>query len=119
MDDCTVKNSYFHEGFIKVDDYKIDVGGYTIDINNSIFKNNHGYNGVILNIQKIDLCLFYNANFNNVIFENNTANNYGGVVYSNWENTNLYVKFNDCTFINNNAFLGIKIYYITNYQCHF
>ncbi|OUM69449.1 hypothetical protein PIROE2DRAFT_2535, partial [Piromyces sp. E2] len=102
---CTITNSYFHKGFIDLDSLG-EFTGFYVNVTNSIFKNNRSYNGVIVNSQDISSTSSANLNFMDSIFENNTAINYGGIVYSNNLNTNRFVNFENCEFINNNAFLG-------------
>eukprot|EP00833_Pecoramyces_ruminatium_P005268 jgi/Orpsp1_1/1179300/evm.model.c7180000068816.1 len=97
-----ISNNVFEEGFISIDTKIYLYGIYTI--NNTIFKYNYGYNGVILNINEINyICI---VDFNNSTFIGNTASNYGGIVYSNSKLTGYYAFFNHCVFIENKAFLG-------------
>jgi len=73
-------------------------------INNTVFLNNVGVNGVILNIK--DVHPKSNVNFTDCIFKNNYSSNYGGVVYSESEQSYLHVSFDNCTFNNNTAYKG-------------
>ena len=52
--------------------------------------------------------------FKNSIFENNSALAFGGVIYTASINTQKYVKFNECTFINNEALMGDVCFSLTD-----
>ncbi|KAL6621023.1 hypothetical protein LY90DRAFT_664455 [Neocallimastix californiae] len=98
-----IKNSSFREGIISINSMDfMSLGQF--HINNTVFLNNVGVNGVILNIK--DVHPKSNVNFTDCIFKNNYSSNYGGVVYSESEQSYLHVSFDNCTFNNNTAYKG-------------
>lgn len=103
INETTIQNCYFEKGILSID--SIYYNNYSnILVENSNFINNTAYNGAVLNInEKDDRSKII---FNNSLFENNKAKNFGGIIYSSVNNDNLNVFFNDCKFINNSAYLG-------------
>ena len=96
-------NNEFNKGFIEIDSDDYLYGIFTIKKSN--FKYNRGYNGVILNIIKLDLnseIVYYDC-----VFDGNIAKKYGGVVYSNSLYSDANIFFNNCIFNENKAYLGI------------
>ncbi|ORY77905.1 hypothetical protein LY90DRAFT_84737 [Neocallimastix californiae] len=111
LENNTFSNSYFKNGLIMIDNERPEIvisGKYLI--NNCNFNNIKSEFGSVLHIKS----LFESSNtlmeFRNSIFENNTASKYGGVIYSNSEFTNKYIRMYDCTFINNHAQIGHTLY---------
>ena len=85
-----------------IDEETYRAGQY--NIKNTHFINNTGYNGVAINVKSISKNS--KVTFNNSTFVDNHALNYGGVIYSNSIDTNLFVYFYSCDFSNNTAVLG-------------
>ena len=52
--------------------------------------------------------------FKNSIFKKNFATSFGGVIYTVSTNTQKYVKFDECEFINNKAVMGDICFSLTN-----
>jgi hypothetical protein len=107
-----IKNSYFENGFIFLTNLWESDKGYFFFYGME-FSNNRSYRGTFFYYNDI-----YGDESPTVLtvdskFINNTAINYGGLIYSTARgNTNIYnkVNFYECLFENNNAILG-KISY--------
>ncbi|OUM69447.1 hypothetical protein PIROE2DRAFT_2533 [Piromyces sp. E2] len=113
ISNSVIQNNKFWNGFIYYDSIINDIGKYKIT--NSTFFNNTAYNGPILNIINAfnNKSIYKIIEFNNSIFINNTALNFGGVIYSICEYTEKSIAFNSCHFINNTAKLGSISYSFT------
>ncbi|OUM60028.1 hypothetical protein PIROE2DRAFT_63402 [Piromyces sp. E2] len=101
ISNSTFNNCHFEDGIFEIDSKGNK--GIIYNIKNSNFYNNTSINGSILNIKYYEYNLNDRISFNNSLFENNSATNFGGVVYSNSPNTNQLVFFEDCIFNNNTA----------------
>jgi len=108
MFDSEIKNSYFQYGFLYYTNLYVCVGSHTFD--NIIFKDNNSEIGTFLYFDDIgNKRSILLINIYNIQFLNNTASNYGGILYSNARRkTDIkeYFKFKNCTFENNNAMFG-------------
>eukprot|EP00833_Pecoramyces_ruminatium_P015844 jgi/Orpsp1_1/1189876/evm.model.d7180000075160.1 len=74
-------------------------------IYDSIFKNNRGIKGSIIQVifsHQSD----YKANFYNSVFINNSSKKYGGVIYSIDSNAPYDIYFENCEYFNNTAEFG-------------
>ena len=103
-----MKNSYFRNGFIYLDETVGSSGNYYIT--NSRFENNTSENGSIIHIEYLDRKTGTFLSSDNSVFIGNKASNYGGVIYSMGPYDNLHIQINDCTFTDNHAKLGDIIY---------
>jgi len=104
LNNCEISYCSFVQSIFMIDtNNEENLGHYSI--NNSKFFYNSGYNGGIINIKEIDSSSSVNFNFST--FESNFGSNYGGISYSTSYSSPLFVKFNNCTFINNNSPYGI------------
>jgi len=111
MTSCNVTNSYFTNGFIH---YPGSYDRVITLFDDIIFENNTSYRGTILNMGNIvkKENFDFNCSFNNVIFKNNTAENFGGVIYSEIGGNIATdsISFTKCTFVDNSAERGNKLY---------
>ncbi|OUM68427.1 hypothetical protein PIROE2DRAFT_3875 [Piromyces sp. E2] len=106
----------FQNGLIEIDKKKHYnenyIDGY-ISINSSFFNNITSKNGAILNIKSLSEVPYEKIiSFSDSTFINNTALNFGGVIYSISQYTNKYVSFENCTFKDNQANFGSISYSI-------
>ncbi|ORX44836.1 hypothetical protein BCR36DRAFT_300730 [Piromyces finnis] len=118
MHNNTFSNCHFDNGIIEVDTNNFINGNYYIE--NTNFYNNTSTKGPILNIKsfgkedikeeskkKLDDEEFTNnILIKNSVFKNNSASELGGVIYSISSNSNRYINFDHCEFINNIARIG-------------
>ncbi|OUM60996.1 hypothetical protein PIROE2DRAFT_13112 [Piromyces sp. E2] len=113
MYNCVIKNSYFQYGFTYYTNLYNSYGYHNYI--NSTFENNISEIGTFFYFDDIGSKKnILNVTFNNIKFINNTANLYGGIIYSNArKQTDLgkFVVFKNCIYENNNAIFG-KISYI-------
>ncbi|OUM69444.1 hypothetical protein PIROE2DRAFT_2530 [Piromyces sp. E2] len=105
VENCEITNNYFDDGFIYIG--KINVLG-TYSFNNTKFSNNRGYDGTILNIS--DSYQNVIIAFNECEFNNNIADHFGGIIYSNNYDTDKRIFFFNCKFSNNYASLGNNVH---------
>jgi len=103
-----VKNSYFRNGFIYLDESDGTSGGY--NLMNSRFENNTSEYGTILHIEYLNQKTGTQVNTINSVFIGNKASKYGGVIYSIGPYDNLHIQINYCTFTDNHAKLGDIVY---------
>jgi len=101
-----VSNSYFKNGLFHWNELNLETGSYIIQ--NSTFENNTSESGTIFNFSFISQGSEKFFTISDLIFINNTASKFGGVVYSIGEN-NL-VKFSNCSYYNNHASSGNTLY---------
>ncbi|ORX42562.1 hypothetical protein BCR36DRAFT_416049, partial [Piromyces finnis] len=100
----TFKNCHFQEGLIKIHQSEYLLGRYFFNYTN--FYDMTAKNGVILNINEIYITSGVLGIFENSKFENITASNYGGLVYSISKYTDRFVHFQQCEFKNIHALIG-------------
>jgi len=102
-----VSNSYFENGFFY---YPNDIGDIssTYSLSKWKFINNTSYKGTFLHISCVSEFYPMTLNIHNSEFINNTAENFGGVIYSaaRKDFTTESLAFSNCKFENNTAILG-------------
>ncbi|OUM57802.1 hypothetical protein PIROE2DRAFT_17101 [Piromyces sp. E2] len=104
----TLKNSYFRNGFIFMNEGYGSSGKYYIT--NSVFTNNTSEFGTVVNIIYMDEKTGCEVNSTNSYYIGNRATKYGGVFYSMGPYNNLHVNIKNNTFIDNHAKLGDIMY---------
>ncbi|ORX87818.1 hypothetical protein BCR32DRAFT_274239 [Anaeromyces robustus] len=105
LNNVKIINSYFENSFIYIDSEK-NINNVDIIIEKSSFENNTSHNGVVFHINNYTP-INHGIAISDSIFKDNKALNYGGVIYTFCLNMNQYVKFYNCTFINNKALSNI------------
>jgi len=76
-------------------------------ITNTVFSDNYGYDGTIVNIKQMKE--FTKILFKNSSFIRNVSINNGGVLYSESDLTDVNVAFIDCIFEDNYSYEGLYI----------
>jgi len=108
VDGLNVENGKFVYGAIQYSDIEPYKNG-NIEIKNSLFKDIHSLNGPAVYIDSISKPYGYNQIIlDGVTFENTTAYDRGGVIYSVNSYANEFVSFHDCKFQNINAKFGMN-----------
>ncbi len=105
---CNITNSYFKNGFFHWDERYGEGGIFKISY--SKFENNTSESGTIFNIPYTSFYEYTNIGVNEVVFTNNTASKFGGVIYSIGEYNAKRMSFLDCSYNNNHAQFGNIIY---------
>jgi len=93
----------FEGGLINIDTrYETKFGVFSLD--DIIFIGNKG--GILI-VEEIDRDSEVDIDFKRCYFENNSVTSNGAIVYSVFNKTRSYVKFQNCTFYNNVSKNGI------------
>ncbi|ORX56629.1 hypothetical protein BCR36DRAFT_345958 [Piromyces finnis] len=101
-----ITNSYFKYGLMYFSN-EWESQFSIITINTVIFKNNTSYRGTLLYYNDVKSGAPTMISIYNSQFIDNTATNYGGLIYSNGRNDeSLGIYITDCIFENNKALLG-------------
>ncbi|ORX53772.1 hypothetical protein BCR36DRAFT_348666 [Piromyces finnis] len=104
----SIKNCYFNNGFIKIDEKNSLFGNYIMD--NIYFNNIRSNCGSVIHVDSLQKTTKTTVNITNSVFESNVAEKYGGVIYSISPYANKIFSLVNCTFYNNNALLGKIVY---------
>jgi len=110
---CEFINSYFKNGFIYYPDTTDKFISATYWFEDMLFKNNTSIKGTFLHISDVKTKVNLFGTFIRAKFINNTATNFGGVIFSEaGRNVTINsIDFKECSFEKNNAERG-KISYI-------
>ncbi|ORX97767.1 hypothetical protein LY90DRAFT_520042 [Neocallimastix californiae] len=114
MKQSSITNSYFEYGFIYYP--KLLENNVEYEFNSITFANNTSYRGTFMHITNIEKANLSTFSFKNVKFINNTATNFGGVLYSDVRKYGglSLINFSSSSFKNNTAVLGNISYIYDN-----
>ncbi|OUM56756.1 hypothetical protein PIROE2DRAFT_18500, partial [Piromyces sp. E2] len=100
-----IENCYFEQGLIHINDKQYNQ--INLNLIDSIIKNNYSPNhGTVINIYS-NIKYSHTLYFNNTLIEKNKSDDCGGVIYSENESIQKKIFFTNCTFLDNNAVMGI------------
>jgi len=105
MKQSSITNSYFEYGFIYYP--KLLENNVEYEFNSITFANNTSYRGTFMHITNIEKANLSTFSFKNVKFINNTATNFGGVLYSDVRKYGglSLINFSSSSFKNNTVVL--------------